>query len=215
MVTKYYRNGIKSMNNKEVSELGANIITFLDRERYPLLEAISQPCQLPLSQQDEDVIAKMDSVLTKLGNSAIGLAAVQVGYPKRIFMLRISEQENKVFINPELISASKKLKHRREGCLSLPGFGARLKRPSEVTIKYIGIDEKEYTESFRGILAQACWHEIMHLSGRLISHELSDEILKQPKQTSFGMKLTPHRKKALAARRAANKRAKKCQRKNR
>lgn len=190
------------------------IITPNDIERFPLLECPSQSCSFPVSDTDASVIGKMDALLDVLGDSAAGLAAVQIGYPKRIFLLR-EETGNRAFINPVIVAQSRDMKRDGEACLSLPGFGAVFKRPKSVTLQYYDLDGTAKTEVFNGFWARAICHEIDHLNGTLIAHHLEQEVAKQDSRTKFGMLLTPHRRKVIADRRAKNKRAKAARKANR
>lgn len=200
------------MNEQESAQ--NPIITPNDVERFPLLECQSQPCSLPISDVDAAMIGKMDAVLDVLGDTAAGLAAVQVGYPKRIFLLR-ENGTNRAFINPVIVSQSQEMKKDGEACLSLPGFGAVFKRPKRVELQYHELDGAVKREVFEGFWARAICHEMDHLNGVLITHHLEKEVAKQVRQTKFGMKLTPHRCKVIADRRARNKRAKASRRANR
>jgi len=190
------------------------IITPSDQERWPLLEGASQPCSLPINDTDAAVIGKMDAVLDVLGEQAAGLAAVQVGYPKRIFLLR-EKGVNRAFINPVVISRSRETKKDGEACLSLPGFGAMIKRPKQITLQYHELDGEVKTEVFKGFWARCVMHEMDHLNGTIISHHLENEMSTQVSQTKFGMKLTPYRRKVIADRRDQNKRAKASRKANR
>lgn len=183
------------------------IITPSDQERWPLLEVASQLCSIPINDTDAAMIGKMDAVLDVLGDEAAGLAAVQVGYPKRIFLLR-EDGTNRAFINPIIVSYSHDTKKDGEACLSLPGFGVMLKRPKRVEIEYYTLDGTLKREVFQGFWARAIMHEMDHLNGVLLSHHLEKEVAKKQSQTKFGMKLTPHRRKVIADRRARSKRAK-------
>lgn len=190
------------------------IITPQDVERWPLMEVASQPCSLPINDTDAAMVGKMDALLDVLGDTAAGLAAVQIGYPKRIFLLR-EPTGNRAFINPVLIAQSVETKRDGEACLSLPGFGAVFKRPKSVTLQYHDLDGTSKTEVFTGFWARAICHEMDHLNGILIAHHLEQEVAKQDRRTSFGMLLTPHRRKVIADRRAKNKRAKAARKANR
>jgi len=196
------------------SHLMNPIITPADVERWPLLEIPSQICSLPVNNTDAEVIGKMDALLDVLGDSAAGLAAVQVGYPKRIFLLR-EGNKNRAFINPVITAMSNEQKRDGEACLSLPGFGAVFKRPKSVTIQYHDLDGTVFTETFTGFWARAVCHEMDHLNGKLIAHHFEQEVAKQDRRTKFGMLLTPHRRKVIANRRAKNKRAKAARKANR
>lgn len=194
------------------------IITPADPERWPLLEMESQPCSIPLSETDEEAIALMDALLNNLGDEAAGLAAVQVGYPRRIFLLRNArneesgEPENNAYINPTVIFTSRETKNDGEACLSLPHMAGRFRRPKSVTLKFMTIDGEFKQETFTGFWARAVMHEMDHLDGRLILEHVEREVAKRPQRTKFGMQITPHRLKVIAARRAKKKRARQAQR---
>jgi peptide deformylase len=177
------------------------IITHNDPERFPILEVESQECSVPLSETDISYIEQMDAILTQLGDGAAGLAAIQIGYPKRIFLLRKND-ENKVYINPTVIAHSKEKRRRPEACLSLPGLVVRTERPKTITLEYLDLHGQKQIEQFDGFYAQAVAHEIDHLNGELIIKQLQGQYDNQPRRTSFGMKLTPQRRKAIAKRRA-------------
>lgn len=188
------------------------IITAGDQERFPLLEMESLPCSFPLSSQDHEALALMEAVLDTLDEEAAGLAAVQIGYPKRIFMLRDSEGKNTTYINPVVLSKSKETKTQPEACLSLPHLIVNVKRPKSITLEYFDAYGSIKTQTFEGFDAKCVSHELDHLAGRLIIHELEKQISKQPRRTNFGMVLTPQRKKVIARRRAKTKRAKRAKR---
>jgi len=189
------------------------IITPGDPERWPLLEMTSRSCQIPLTPADEQAIMDMDSILEVLGEEAAGLAAVQIGFPHRIFLLRNGKDEdgnetNNVYVNPIIITKSKATSKGGEACLSLPGMGASFPRPKSVTLRFFDLDGELQEETFTGFWARAVMHEMDHLDGILITQHLEKQVAKQPRRTSFGMKITPHRSKVIAERRARKKRAK-------
>jgi peptide deformylase len=173
-----------------------------------------------LSETDEEAIALMDALLNNLDDEAAGLAAVQVGYPRRIFLLRngrnaAGEVENNAYINPVVLFKSKEVKKNGEACLSLPHMAGRFARPKSVTIKYMTIDGEFKQETFTGFWARAVMHEMDHLDGRLILEHVEREIAKRPQRTKFGMLITPHRLNVIAARRAKKKRARQAQKRAR
>lgn len=199
-------------NPEQTQTLKNAIITPRDHERFILLDMPSQPCTMPLGQAEQDCIVQMDQVLNELDEEAAGLAAIQIGVPRRIFLLRNAVDENGVtintaYINPSIISVSKETKKDKEACLSLPGMVARFARPKSVTIEYTDIYGNIQTQVFEGFWARACFHEMDHLNGQLIVRHLEKEIAKQPSRTPFGMKLTPHRLNLIAQRRAKKKQA--------
>ena len=146
---------------------------------------------------------------------------MQIGVPRRIFLLRNDTDEdtgkdaNNVYINPSILSKSKETKRGIEGCLSLPGMGASFMRPKSVTLRYMDIDGELHTEVFEGFWARAVMHEMDHLDGTLITQHLELQIAKQPRRTKFGMQATSHRNKQVARRRAQKKRARKTKQRKR
>ena len=195
------------------SEKTVNIITPNDYERWPLMEMPSQICSIPLNVSEQETVVHMDQILNDLDDNAAGLAAIQIGVPRRIFLLRNSKDSNgnivnKAYINPIVLACSKETKKSGEACLSLPGVAVRFRRPKIVTLEYTDIYGELKTEIFKDFWARAVMHEMNHLDGILITRHFEKEIAKQPRSNSFGMKLTPHRLKVIAQRRAKKKRAK-------
>lgn len=117
----------------------------------------------------------------------VGLAAPQVGVPRRVIVIGLPEEEDIVIINPEIV-------RRRgerlvvEGCLSLPGYVGQVKRAESVTVKGRDQNGKELRIKGDGLLAQALEHEIDHINGKLyIDHlESMDKLLKiEPGETQL------------------------------
>ena len=76
-------------------------------------------------------------------------------------------------INPEIISLGKSLEEREEGCLSIPGYNAKIKRPSSLKVKYTDENKKDKIIDADGLLATCIQHEIDHLNGILFIDHLS------------------------------------------
>ncbi len=108
--------------------------------------------------------------------NGIGLAANQVDLPFRLFIVNLSgkpdEGEEHVFINP-VISRPKGTDEKEEGCLSLPGLYAPVKRPERVTFNAYGLDGTEFTAELDGLMARVAQHETDHLDGVLFIDRLS------------------------------------------
>ena len=108
----------------------------------------------------------------------IGLAAIQVGVPKRIIVLDISKDPEKkepmYFVNPEIISASEKDATYEEGCLSVPGQFAEIDRPDSCIIKYLDYNGNSQELKADGLLATCIQHEMDHLEGKLFVDYLSN-----------------------------------------
>ena len=99
--------------------------------------------------------------------NGVGLAAVQVGILKRVFVVDLYDDKGPMaFINP-IILKTKGEREVEEGCLSFPNQFAKVIRPSEVTVKALDRNGKEYKLKGKGLLAQAISHEVDHLEGIL------------------------------------------------
>lgn len=106
----------------------------------------------------------------------VGLAAPQIGVSKRLAVIDITSGQDPaaklVLVNPEIISAEGTQKEE-EGCLSLPGYHAEVRRPQRVTIRAQDVTGKHYTKTGKDLLARAFCHEIDHLRGKLFISHLS------------------------------------------
>lgn len=117
--------------------------------------------------------------------NGIGLSAIQVGYPFRIFIMDTESaggSVKQVFINPEIIEASTEIVPFNEGCLSFPGLYALVKRPSWVKIKARDEKFEEFELHLEGIDAVCFQHELDHLNGITFWDHLSrtkQELLKK------------------------------------
>ena len=127
---------------------------------------------------DSDLQKLMDDMLeTMYAAPGIGLAAIQVGVPKRIIVLDIDQKEGQknpmCFVNPEIIEKSKNNLTYEEGCLSVPGQFAEIDRPDECHVKYLDYYGQQKEIKAKGMLATCIQHEIDHLEGILFIDYLS------------------------------------------
>ena len=131
-------------------------------------------------------VEKVDGDLQKLMNDmletmyaapGIGLAAIQVGIPKRVIVLDIAQKDKPrnpmFFINPEIIEKSENNSIYEEGCLSVPGQFAEIERPDKCYIKYLDYYGQPKEIKAEGMLATCIQHEIDHLEGILFIDYLS------------------------------------------
>lgn len=132
---------------------------------------------------------------TCLAVHGVGLAANQIGLDLRLAVILIptSDEENAplkryVIINPEILEKHGE-KVEEEGCLSLPGLWAEVKRATDVTIQYIDENGTPQVKRARGLLAKAFQHEVDHLDGKLFI-DLVDPTLK-PEVKKVIKKLRP------------------------
>tara|TARA_B110001452_G_scaffold266732_1_gene274405 strand:+ start:392 stop:916 length:525 start_codon:yes stop_codon:yes gene_type:complete len=110
-------------------------------------------------------------------SNGIGLAAIQIGIPKRVIVLDVSSKKDEkmpiCFINPVIIKKSKKLSSYEEGCLSIPDTFVEIERPSTCEVQYLDYDGKENIIKCEGLLSTCIQHEIAHCDGHLIIDFLS------------------------------------------
>ena len=133
---------------------------------------------LPVDKVDGDLQKLMDDMLqTMYAAPGIGLAAIQVGVPKRVIVLDISRKDfpknPMCFVNPEIMEKSKTNSTYEEGCLSVPGQFAEIDRPDSCHIKYLDYYGQPKELKTRGMLATCIQHEIDHLEGVLFIDYLS------------------------------------------
>ena len=127
---------------------------------------------------DKDIQKLIDDMLeTMYAAPGIGLAAIQVGVPKRVIVLDLARKDEPgkpmCFVNPEVIEKSQKNSVYEEGCLSVPGQFAEIERPDKCHIKYLDYYGKPQEVKAEGMLATCIQHEIDHLEGILFIDYLS------------------------------------------
>jgi len=96
----------------------------------------------------------------------IGLSAVQIGIPKRVFVALIRKKW-KGFVNPKITKFSKENKDFMEGCLSLPDLYGHVIRPSEIELEALDRMGKKFIGKYKGVESRIIQHEIDHLDGKL------------------------------------------------
>ncbi|MEO0545809.1 MAG: peptide deformylase [Pseudomonadota bacterium] len=158
----------------------------------PVLRRVSKPVE----RVDDDLRTFLDCMLDTMYDApGIGLAAVQVGEPIRVFTVDCAkrsddeaeaadgtaqrgeteeEDRSPIFlINPEIVAFSDDRAIYEEGCLSIPDYYADVERPAACTVKYLDRDGKEQMLEADGLLSVCIQHEMDHLDGRLFIDHLS------------------------------------------
>ena len=145
----------------------------------PLLRQISTPVE---TVDDEIRALIADMFETMYDAPGIGLAAIQVGVPKRILVIDLQEPEEeggdpvkdpRVFINPEILTSSDQDVPYTEGCLSVPDQYAEVDRPDRVRARWLDEKGESHEEDIDGLLAVCLQHEMDHLEGVLFIDHLS------------------------------------------
>lgn len=161
----------------------------------PRLKTVSEP--VAEGEFDDDLRALVDDMFeTMYAAHGIGLAAIQVGVPKRLLVIDLQRpdesaepehcgddecghkhypiiNEPRVFVNPEILDPSDELNSYQEGCLSVPDIYADVDRPATCRVRFQDLDGTEHTEDMDGMLATCIQHEMDHLEGVLFIDHLS------------------------------------------
>ena len=124
----------------------------------------------------DDTLKKLVEDMTETMYSAngIGLAATQVNVHKRLLVLDVSENQDEplVYINPRIVNSSGEQNHE-EGCLSVPGIYASVKRAENITLQAQDSDGNAFEEQLEGLHAVCIQHEMDHLAGKVFVDYLS------------------------------------------
>jgi peptide deformylase len=145
----------------------------------PRLRQISSPVE-----KVDDELRKLvaDMFETMYAAPGIGLAAIQVGVPKRLLVIDLQEPEEeggepvrdpRVFINPEILTHSDQEVPYTEGCLSIPDQYADVDRPDRIRARWLDEHGKQHEQDIDGMLAVCLQHEMDHLEGVLFIDHLS------------------------------------------
>ncbi len=144
-----------------------NILEFPD----PRLRRVAQPVDVVTDRERKLAADMLETMYSARG---IGLAATQVNEGVRLLVLDLSETRDqpRVFINPEIISRTGS-QTCEEGCLSVPGIYAEVKRAEEIRVRALGLDGEPFEQDADGLLAVCIQHEIDHLDGKVFVDYLS------------------------------------------
>jgi peptide deformylase len=115
-----------------------------------------------------------DMIQAMHGDKGVGLAGPQVGFLRRIFVTHAEGDEPRVFINPSIIWTSQEQVDAEEGCLSVPGIWADIKRSERIKVQAWNEKGRAFTLEASGMLARVIQHEYDHLDGILFIDRLSE-----------------------------------------
>jgi peptide deformylase len=137
--------------------------------KYPdvFLRSVSKTVPFPLDDKTSRLIKFMTKAMYQ--HHGIGLAAIQVGYQLKMFVMDCSRSRtnDKVYINPEIVEKSDETLCDSEGCLSAPGKQGEVKRHLRIILKYQDKNGKEEKKTFYNLEARCIQHEMDHLEGKL------------------------------------------------
>ena len=132
------------------------------------LRGPTENLDFPLSEENKIIIKNMINLMYQ--KNGIGLAANQVGYNRKIFVMDVSNEKNnpQVFINP-VVTAKNNVKMKdKEGCLSCPGKEVKINRSLSVNLKWMCEHGEEQHKTFYHLPGRVVQHEMDHLNGKLI-----------------------------------------------
>ncbi len=143
-------------------------------EPNPILRQVSKSVAV-VGKEEQNL---MDDMLeTMYAANGIGLAAIQIGIPKRIIVMDISKEKNKkepkYFVNPVIKNKDKLKSTYEEGCLSVPNQFAEIDRPKNCEIEFLDYYGEKKILKAEGLLATCIQHEMDHLEGILFIDYLS------------------------------------------
>ena len=132
----------------------------------------------PVETVDDALRALMDDMLETMYDApGIGLAAIQVGVPKRVIVMDLARADEdkapRYFVNPEIVWRSEETLPYEEGCLSVPDIYDEVERPARVKLRYLNYHGEQIEEDAEGVFAVCIQHEMDHLEGVLFIDHLS------------------------------------------
>jgi len=146
----------------------------------------------PIEKVTPEIRKLADDMLETMYDApGIGLAGIQIAQPVRIITMDLAKRDEegetkprpRVFINPEILSASEDMSVYEEGCLSIPEYYEEVERPARVRVRFTDLDGKVQEEDAAGLYATCIQHEIDHLNGVLFVDYLSklkrDRVMKK------------------------------------
>ena len=142
---------------------------------------------------DEDTVNiahKMLEIIKR--DKGVGLAGPQIGYMKRIFVVHVEGDEERVFINPSILETSHATSKYEEGCLSVPGVYANVIRSESIKLQAWNEKGRPFTMEAGGLLARVILHEYDHLEGVLfldhVPEKVRENLLVKYEKASAGAK---------------------------
>ncbi|MDR0322635.1 MAG: peptide deformylase [Treponema sp.] len=125
-----------------------------------------------IDEEITNIAKQMLEILTR--DKGVGLAGPQIGFLKRIFVVHVEGDEERVFINPSILETSHKTVKFEEGCLSIPGVYTNVIRSEFIKIQAWNEKGRPFTMETGGLLARVILHEYDHLEGVLFLDHVSE-----------------------------------------
>ena len=140
----------------------------------PRLKQVSEP----VDAVTDEIRTLMDDMLVTMYDApGIGLAAIQIGVPKRVIVMDLAQEgedpQPKYFVNPEILDPAETMVPYQEGCLSVPDIFDDVDRPKTCRVTYLDYNGERVTEDCEGLYAVCIQHEMDHLEGIVFLDHLS------------------------------------------
>ena len=140
----------------------------------PRLKQVSEP----VDAVTDEIRELMDDMLVTMYDApGIGLAAIQIGVPKRVIVMDLAQEgedpQPKYFVNPEILDPAETMVPYQEGCLSVPDIFDDVDRPETCRVTYLDYNGERVTEDCEGLYAVCIQHEMDHLLGKVFVDYLS------------------------------------------
>jgi len=136
-------------------------------------EALAKECKRVTEFDQELRNLAVDMLFTMKTLNGVGLAAPQIGVLKSLFVLQLEDDKPIVVINPSVTVIGDEMYEWDEGCLSVPGYFKKGKRPKNIALRFQDVDKNSHHVQFGGLYAFAILHEIDHLNGKCFVDSLS------------------------------------------
>jgi len=141
--------------------------------RYPA--AVLRQRAAPVGEIDESIprlVEKMTDLMIE--HKGVGFAAPQAGVGLRLFIVSLTGTRDNVraYINPT-VTPHGDLEDKEEGCLSVPGIWAKIRRYKQATVTATDLDGKQFTDEAEGLYARCLQHEYDHIEGTVIVNRMS------------------------------------------
>jgi peptide deformylase len=149
---------------------GAVVSKSIITEDPKFLSTVSEQFDFKNPQMDPIELGQL-LVKEMMDQNGLGLSAIQLGIPLRVFAMR-AQPQNIVLFNPIIVYKSDETKTEFEGCLSFPNLIVKVKRAFEVRVRYRQANEEVITAKWGGLTARIAQHELDHLDGILFYNKV-------------------------------------------
>jgi peptide deformylase len=163
----------------------------------PMLESVSEPFDFENPRFGHPISIAQSLIMSMRAYGGVGLSAVQIGLPVRVFCIGY-ENQNQVFFNPEIIAYSPETMKMKEGCISFPFCFVSVERSLGIRIRWQDETGAHKEEEFSGYTARIIQHEYDHMDGKTLPDKVSNltwKLVKEKASTLYAKALKMERQK--------------------